>query len=59
MDEANHETKYLDKESYEAVPREVAQKEAEGRFLKISDLEKVYDNGFKAVNGVNLKFYAD
>jgi ATP-binding cassette subfamily A (ABC1) protein 3 len=26
--------------------------------LKISDLTKVYDNGFKAVNGVNLKMYS-
>ena len=25
--------------------------------MKISDLTKVYDNGFKAVNGINLKMY--
>ena len=25
--------------------------------MKISDLRKVYDNGFKAVNGINLKMY--
>lgn len=29
------------------------------RILKVSDLRKVYDNGFKAVNGINLKMYAD
>jgi ATP-binding cassette subfamily A (ABC1) protein 3 len=25
----------------------------------VSDLKKVYENGFKAVNGMNLKIYAD
>jgi ATP-binding cassette subfamily A (ABC1) protein 3 len=27
--------------------------------LKISDLKKVYENGFKAVDGINLKLYSD
>ena len=27
--------------------------------LKITDLRKTYDNGFKAVNGINLKMYSD
>lgn len=27
--------------------------------MKISDLKKQYENGFKAVNGLNLKMYAD
>jgi ATP-binding cassette subfamily A (ABC1) protein 3 len=34
-------------------------KEQNGELLKISDLKKIYENGFKAVNGVNLKMYAD
>lgn len=38
------------------MPREVYQT---NKFLKIGDLEKVYSNGFKAVDGVNLKMYAD
>jgi ATP-binding cassette subfamily A (ABC1) protein 3 len=25
----------------------------------VSDLKKVFENGFKAVNGMNLKIYAD
>jgi len=25
----------------------------------LEDLKKVYDNGFKAVDGINLKMYAD
>lgn len=52
-----HETKYLDRSSYEGVSYEVAKLEKENRILKISDLEKCFDNGFKAVNGVNLKLY--
>lgn len=27
--------------------------------MKISELHKVYENGFKAVNGLNVKMYAD
>lgn len=55
----NHETKYLSKDAYEGVPPEIASKEDDGKILKISDLKKIYDNGFKAVNGVNLKMYSD
>lgn len=28
-------------------------------YLKISDLFKTYDDGFQAVNGINLKLYQD
>ena len=35
----------------------MARLELQDQFLKISDLTKVYDNGFKAVNGINLKMY--
>ncbi len=55
--ERDFETRYLSKDSYEDVPRETAIKEEEGKILKISDLKKTYDNGFQAVNGVNLKIY--
>jgi len=34
-------------------------KELENQILKIKDLEKFYDNGTKAVNGINLKLYQD
>jgi hypothetical protein len=53
------ETKYLDKACYENVPFEVAHKESENKILKVSNLEKTFDNGFKAVNGVNVKMYED
>ena len=35
------------------------QKELEMQLLKVTDLHKEYDNGFKAVNGMNFKMYAD
>ena len=54
-----HELKYLNKNNFEPVPREIAQKEADGNILKITDLQKTYDNGFQAVKGVNLKMYTD
>lgn len=53
------ETKYMDSTRYEGVPREIAQKELEGKILKISDLKKTFEGGLKAVQGVNLKMYSD
>jgi hypothetical protein len=54
-----HETKNLNPEFYEGVPREVAIKEETGDLLKITDLKKTYANGLQAVNGINLKMYTD
>lgn len=51
------ELKYLDKENYEAVSPEIARLELDNQFLKIADLTKVYENGFRAVNGINVKMY--
>lgn len=51
------ECKYLDKQNYEPVASEVARQGLDGSYLRIEDLEKVYDNGFKAVNGLNVKIY--
>ena len=48
------ECKYLDRKNYEPVPAEVARQQD---FLRIEDLEKVYDNGFHAVKGLNVKIY--
>ena len=53
------ETKYLKKNAYEGVPREVAAKEEDNKVMKISGLQKTYENGFKAVKGVNLMMYSD
>jgi hypothetical protein len=47
----------LNKTCFEPVSKLVAMKEMERQILKVSDLEKSYDNGTKAVNGVNLKLY--
>jgi ABC-type multidrug transport system ATPase subunit len=38
---------------------DVDQREIENQVLKISGLHKEYENGFKAVNGINVKMYAD
>lgn len=34
-------------------------KENEGKVMKIAALRKTYENGFKAVNGINLMMYSD
>jgi ABC-type uncharacterized transport system ATPase subunit len=52
------ELKYLKKKNYEPVPPEVARLELDNQFLQISGLKKVYDNGFEAVKGINLKMYS-
>ena len=51
------ELKYLDKRNYEGVAPEVAALELDNEHLQIQDLKKVYHNGFKAVQGINLKMY--
>ena len=51
------EMKYLKRENYEGVAPEVAEMELQDEFLKVQDLFKVYPNGFKAVNGINVKMY--
>ena len=54
MEDEDFETEFLVKENYEPTADEVARLNT---FLKIKGLVKEYDNGFKAVNGVNLKLY--
>lgn len=39
------------------MPPEIARLELDDEYMKIEDLTKVYPNGFKAVNGINLKMY--
>ena len=48
------ETQWLDEKNYEPTREEVANLNS---YLKINGLVKEYDNGFKAVNGINLKMY--
>jgi ATP-binding cassette subfamily A (ABC1) protein 3 len=49
----------LKPENFEPAPRELVAKESKNEILKVGNLRKEYDNGFKAVNGMNLKMYAD
>lgn len=61
MTEINREfeTNYMPKDAYEPVVPEVAKLEHSNNFMRIKDLQKTYDTGFKAVRGINLKLYMD
>jgi hypothetical protein len=39
------------------VAVEMKKMELEGKVMKIDGLEKIYDNGFQAVKGINVKMY--
>lgn len=43
--------------NFEAPEQKLSDLEVKGKMLKIEDLRKVYDNGFKAVNGVSVRMY--
>lgn len=53
------ETKHMNPDFYEPVPSEIAKQSLQNKHLEVKDLFKVYGNGFKAVNGINLKMYSD
>jgi ATP-binding cassette subfamily A (ABC1) protein 3 len=49
----------MNPECYEGVSSGLKQLDSSKRFMKLVGLEKEYGNGTKAVNGINLKLYAD
>lgn len=51
------ETKHIKKENYESPSSEMMRQEKMGKFLKIHELKKTFQNGFCAVKGLNLKMY--
>lgn len=51
------ETKYIKPENFEAPDGTLLQMEKKRRFLKIEDLKKEYANGYRAVDGVNIRMY--
>ena len=53
------ETAFLNPLCYEKLDPEIDTKEQAKHFLKIDNLQKEYENGFKAVNGLNVKMYTD
>jgi ATP-binding cassette subfamily A (ABC1) protein 3 len=60
MNEANDdafEMEQMPDNNYEAPPVICKRLEASGDFLKISNLQKTFSGGFKAVRGVNVKMY--
>ena len=46
-------------DSYENIGAEQARNDAANRSLTIRGLKKRYSNGFEAVQGINLKMFAD
>ena len=53
------ETQNMNIDCYEKLTPEVDDKEASDQLLKVSGLKKVFDNGVKAVDGINVKMYTD
>lgn len=51
------EAKYMKRENFEPVSRELQKLEADSKILKVTDLKKTFDNGFQAVRGLNMKMY--
>ena len=51
------ETKYIRPQNFEPPDFAQLKKEQDLRFLKIQDLKKEYANGFRAVDGVNVRMY--
>jgi hypothetical protein len=51
------ETKYIKPSNFEAPEISMQMLEKKRRFLKILDLQKQYSNGYRAVDGINLRMY--
>lgn len=47
----------MDKRNYEPVTKDLQKLEGDQKILRVQDLRKTFDNGFKAVNGINVKMY--
>ena len=59
MDDNDFEGRLLvDKANYEPVSPDISRLEAQKKCLKITNLGKEYDDGQKAVDGINLKMYS-
>ena len=55
--DADFETKYISPENFERPDNSTKTLEKQKRFLKIEDLRKTFGNGFRAVDGVNVRMY--
>jgi ATP-binding cassette subfamily A (ABC1) protein 3 len=58
FDDDNFESRHIKKGNYEPVSAETAKLELKNAFFQVKNLHKTYDNGFKAVAGLNLRMYA-
>lgn len=52
------ETQNMSPHCYEKVRSDVYRQEADRRAIVIDGLKKTYQNGFQAVNGLNLKLFS-
>ena len=52
------ETRYLKNDRFEEVPPEISRLELDDEYLKIQNLSKIYPNGFKALNDIDVKMYS-
>jgi ATP-binding cassette, subfamily A (ABC1), member 3 len=55
--ETNFETKYIKEENFEPPDISLQQTEKKRNYLRVQDLRKVFSNGFRAVDGVNVRMY--
>ena len=49
----------MNKKCYEKVSTYLANMDKEGKSLEIQNLKKVFPDGIRAVDGINLKMFAD
>jgi len=51
------EKESIPEDNYEPVESNMVNLERQNKILRVNNLHKTYDNGFKAVNGVSVKMY--
>ena len=55
--ETDFETKYIKPLNFEPPDVSLTEQEKTRKYLRVQDLVKVFQNGFKAVDGVNVRMY--
>ena len=55
--ETDFETKYIKPLNFEPPDVSLTEQEKTTKYLRVQDLVKVFQNGFKAVDGVNVRMY--
>ncbi len=55
--EVDFETKYIKPQNFEPPGADLSEVEKAKKYLRVQDLVKVFPNGFRAVDGVNVRMY--